>query len=161
MTWNAWKTAAVLTLLTALGVGAYAVTTGQARLMLILFVPVFYGTSGLGALSVLLVITAFILWIIGNFKALTAHTRAHDPTPHDAWPTTRHDPERRPPPHEPHDEAQSRTRTRIRGGGVIMLGPIPIILGTDKRLTLWLVLAALALTLAAVAFLLLAADGRP
>ena len=43
---------------------------------------------------------------------------------------------------------------KIRGGGVIMIGPIPIIFGTDKKSIKTIVALALALTIAAIIFLI-------
>lgn len=38
-------------------------------------------------------------------------------------------------------------KTAVRGGAIIMLGPIPIIAGSDSKTTLYLILLALALML--------------
>lgn len=42
----------------------------------------------------------------------------------------------------------------VEGGAVIILGPLPIVLGTSERATKALVLLAIALTLVALAFFL-------
>jgi uncharacterized protein (TIGR00304 family) len=39
---------------------------------------------------------------------------------------------------------------RVRGGGVIMIGPIPVIFGTDKKSLKTVVLLSLALTVLAI-----------
>lgn len=44
------------------------------------------------------------------------------------------------------------TRTEIRGGGIIMIGPIPIILGTDSKSTQVVILLAIVLMLMAFFF---------
>jgi uncharacterized protein (TIGR00304 family) len=41
--------------------------------------------------------------------------------------------------------SSSKTGGRVRGGGVVMIGPIPIIFGTDKRLARVLVLLTIVL----------------
>jgi uncharacterized protein (TIGR00304 family) len=47
-----------------------------------------------------------------------------------------------------HDQPRiQEEKTAIRGGAIIMLGPIPIILGSDSKTTLYLILLALALML--------------
>jgi uncharacterized protein (TIGR00304 family) len=44
----------------------------------------------------------------------------------------------------------SKDKTKIRGGGVIMIGPIPIIFGTDKQSVKTAIRLALALTIALI-----------
>jgi len=55
-------------------------------------------------------------------------------------------PERRPP-----QQDQIRTRSNIRSGGVIFIGPIPIIWGSDKRIGYMMAVVAVIL---AVIFLI-------
>lgn len=51
-------------------------------------------------------------------------------------------------------EVQFEKKTKIKGGGVVMIGPIPIVFGSDPRTALLLMAAALALMLVwIVAFL--------
>ena len=38
-------------------------------------------------------------------------------------------------------------KAEAKGGGIIFIGPIPIIFGTDIRITKWLIIAALIITL--------------
>ncbi len=47
------------------------------------------------------------------------------------------------------------TRRRMRGGGLIMIGPIPIIFGTDKETIKILIILAIALMIFAVIIMLL------
>lgn len=47
------------------------------------------------------------------------------------------------------DSADKSSRTEMRGGGIIMLGPIPIILGTDSKSTRTVILLAIVLMLMA------------
>ena len=50
------------------------------------------------------------------------------------------------------EEKEGEGRAEVKGGGVIMIGPIPIIFGTDKK---WTVLAmALAIVLIVLSLLL-------
>lgn len=45
------------------------------------------------------------------------------------------------------EEGDSREdgRTRIKGGAVVMIGPIPLVVGSDSRTALLMMLAALAI----------------
>lgn len=47
------------------------------------------------------------------------------------------------------DSADKFARTEVRGGGIIMLGPIPIIVGTDSKSIQVLILLAIVLMLMA------------
>ena len=42
---------------------------------------------------------------------------------------------------------------KVRGGGVILIGPIPIVFGTDKRYALILMVLAIVIMLLAIVFL--------
>jgi uncharacterized protein (TIGR00304 family) len=46
---------------------------------------------------------------------------------------------------EKDDEKDDKRRTEVRGGGVILIGPIPIIFGTDIRWTIVAIVLALVL----------------
>ena len=48
--------------------------------------------------------------------------------------------------------ARGTGKSKVRAGGVIMIGPIPIIFGTDKKSIKAIVTLALALTVAAIIF---------
>lgn len=49
----------------------------------------------------------------------------------------------------------SATRRKIKGGGAVIIGPVPIIFGTDKRSLKTVLLLSLALTIMLIAFLIL------
>jgi uncharacterized protein (TIGR00304 family) len=44
-------------------------------------------------------------------------------------------------------EGEGEGNSKMRGGGVIMIGPIPIIFGTDKKSVKSVIVLALALTI--------------
>ena len=48
-----------------------------------------------------------------------------------------------------------RLRGKTRGGGLIMIGPIPIIFGTDKRTVKTLIILSIALIIIAFIFMLI------
>ncbi len=43
--------------------------------------------------------------------------------------------------------------TKIKGGGVIFIGPVPVVFGTDKRYALLMMILAIALMLLLIVFL--------
>lgn len=44
-------------------------------------------------------------------------------------------------------------KERVKGGGVILIGPVPVVFGTDKRYALLLMLLAIVFMLLAIIFL--------
>lgn len=57
--------------------------------------------------------------------------------------------------HESEEEGSTdqERETKVRGGGVILIGPIPIVFGTDKRYALILMALAIVIMLLAIIFL--------
>ncbi len=56
---------------------------------------------------------------------------------------------------EPDEERPAGTgkETRVKGGGVILIGPVPLVFGTDKRYALLMMILAIVLMLLAITFL--------
>jgi uncharacterized protein (TIGR00304 family) len=54
---------------------------------------------------------------------------------------------------EERDAEQETGKKRVKGGGVILIGPIPIVFGTDKKYALILMILAIVLMLLAIIFL--------
>lgn len=50
-------------------------------------------------------------------------------------------------------EENTGREKKVRGGGVILIGPIPIVFGTDKRYALILMVLAIIIMLLAILFL--------
>jgi uncharacterized protein (TIGR00304 family) len=110
----------------------------EASLYLIVIVPVVVGTGPLALLGILFVFVGFFLtfflWSAGTPLPLMAPTEV---------------------PETPASEAAERVPPKRRWGGVVFLGPIPLVFGSDPQMTrLMLVLggilflALLALTIA-------------
>jgi uncharacterized protein (TIGR00304 family) len=117
---------------------AFAVMREDATLYLIVIVPVVVGTGPLALLGILLVFVGFFLtfflWNAGTPLPLVAPMEV---------------------PETPAFEAAERVPPKRRWGGVVFLGPIPLVFGSDPQMTrLMLVLggilflALLALTIA-------------
>ena len=51
------------------------------------------------------------------------------------------------------DRSQETRDEKIKGGGVILIGPVPVVFGTDKRYALLLVILAIVLMLLSIIFL--------
>ncbi len=54
---------------------------------------------------------------------------------------------------EERDAGQQIREKRVKGGGVILIGPIPIVFGTDKKYALILMALAIVLILLVIIFL--------
>ncbi len=50
-------------------------------------------------------------------------------------------------------DGKEMTQEKIKGGGVILIGPVPIVFGTDKRYAFLLIILAIVLMLLAVLYL--------
>jgi uncharacterized protein (TIGR00304 family) len=48
---------------------------------------------------------------------------------------------------EEKEEKPKKTKSKVRGGGVVLIGPIPIIFGSDKKFLIIAVILAIALML--------------
>ncbi|WP_370573180.1 TIGR00304 family protein [Methanomethylovorans sp.] len=94
------------------------------------------------SMGILSIFIGFILVFIGNFMSSGRETGnpEDEHTRYRASDSSEHICE---------DSGGKFTRTEVQGGGIIMLGPIPIILGTDSKSTLILILLAIVLMLMA------------
>lgn len=51
------------------------------------------------------------------------------------------------------EECQETGEVKVKGGGVILIGPVPVVFGTDKRYALLLMVLAIVLMLLSIIFL--------
>lgn len=127
---NRAQSAALVALLAGLALLAYGASRGEVRLGLFLFIPFVVGTGAAAALGILLLMAAAFLAFAGLASRAAGRWGGAPPGAYDE-PTA--------PPRE----------TRSRHGGVVLLGPIPIVWGSDRRVLPWMIGAgALLLVLA-------------
>jgi uncharacterized protein (TIGR00304 family) len=121
-------------LLAGLGTLALAVTREEADLYLILIVPVVVGTGPLALLGVLLVFVGFfltfLLWNAGTAPSF------EPPVTVPGVPTT---------------EEPASTPPARRWGGVVFLGPFPIVFGSDPQMSRLMLLLGAVLFIALLA----------
>ena len=127
MTWSRWSIAAVLMAASSLVLGAVALSRGELSLHILLFIPVVSATGGWGAAAMLLAFGAFVGLIMYAWQSAASLEAGRDVT---------------------------SGQGRVSGGAVILLGPIPIVLGSDRRTAL-LVMAAALVAMALLVLLLL------
>ncbi|HVL47455.1 MAG TPA: DUF131 domain-containing protein [Candidatus Thermoplasmatota archaeon] len=108
---------------------AKGVLDGDVRVTLLLVVPVVHGEGPWAFAGMLLLMAAFVAFAFSRVAASPA-------------------PEDRAPPTDLRPGESPREARGTKGGGVVLLGPIPIVFGNDPRLLLRLVLATLALVVA-------------
>lgn len=131
------RRASWLLLIAGLASVAYAGLQGNLDVYLLLVIPVVTGTgpwAGLGLLAAFAGLVG-LFWTAATPAGLDrgpGRPRRERPEPGDEEP--------------PVGEESSSTR----GGGVILIGPIPIVWGSDRSTTRWLVAAGVLLTLAAI-----------
>jgi uncharacterized protein (TIGR00304 family) len=122
--------------LAGLAVLALAIARSEASLFLILVFPVVQATGGLGALGVLLLAAGFI----GSLFALPFRRGPEVPPSPQPIPST---------------EGPPPAGSRRRWGGVVFVGPIPIVFGSDARMTRTMLVLGVALFLVLLAFTLI------
>jgi len=113
---------------------ALAVAQRQADVYLVFVIPVIVGTGPLAFLGIILVFAGFLLTFL-----LWPARFAEDPGNRDALPAP------------PEGAAPAR-----RWGGVLFLGPIPLIFGSDPRMTRTMLLIGIVLFLALLALTVIA-----
>ncbi len=113
---------------------------------LFLVFPVLIGSGPWALLGMLLLFGAFVAWSVGVVREMEErghHVERQEP----AW-------------SEPRDEpSDGEDGGFFSGGGIVLLGPIPIVWGSDERTTLWIALVALVLMVVALAWWWLAGGG--
>jgi len=106
----------------------YSVAKGEASANIVLFIPVFYGSGIFAFLGVLCIMAAIFL---GFFGIASQYMERRD------FDDTRES--------RSSESVGPRTQKSIKGGGVVLIGPIPIIFGSDAKIAIVLVFLALVL----------------
>lgn len=112
---------------------AWSVYAGLIKFYLVVIVPVLTSDNALGSLPLLTIFAGIILMALGS---------AFGEDDQDVT---------RPGEHANVEDRPNEGRTKV--GGVVLIGPIPILFGSDKRMTL--IAAALAIMILAIIILFL------
>jgi uncharacterized membrane protein len=131
----------LLLLAAGLALIAASVATGQGQVFLLLFIPIYAGTGVLGFLGILVVFLGFFLMTLGSaWRGV--------PVPVATVPEVA--------PPAGIDAPAAPPSPPAKYGGVVMLGPIPIVFGSDAKIAKWMMVLGLILAaLVVAAFLLL------
>jgi uncharacterized protein (TIGR00304 family) len=123
------------------------VSTGQGKVYLLIFIPVIEGTGIFSILGILLIIAGIFLFMFGyigdSFELISeeeyvAMFNRPSQSPHPIGGKPPSPPGRPQSQQREHFPGQEQTqpqkpKARIRSGGVIFIGPIPIIWGSDRK----------------------------
>ncbi len=117
---------------------AYALVIGQATVSLVLVFPIVTASGPWGFLGVLLIVTSFAVFFL-TWPFATEIRRGSVPPGSEVSPPV----------------ATSAARPR-RWGGVVFLGPIPIVFGSDAKVARWMLLVGIVLFVALLVLTLVA-----
>jgi uncharacterized protein (TIGR00304 family) len=105
----------------------YGIAVGDMQVALLVIVPVIYGSSSLGILAIGLVIGGIVVAMADPFLGV-GKEESRDVLSN--------------------EEGRSKNERRIEFGGVVFIGPIPILFGSNRRMTIFVaVLAAIVLAI--------------
>ncbi len=92
---------------------------GKGKIMLFFFIPVFYGTGILAFLGMLCVVASMFLM----FYSMTKNFGYRE-----------------------EEVAEPAEKKKMKGGGIVFIGPIPIIFGSDTKATYFMLILAFIIT---------------
>ncbi len=122
---------------------ALGVLRGEASLSLFVIFPVITATGAWGFLGILLMIAGVFLFFL-------TWSRVPEPI-YETAPTPQAMP--------PAGSAAAPSEPRRRWGGVVFLGPIPLVFGSDQKVTKWMLLVGLLLFVGLVVFTIIVLYG--
>ncbi len=113
---------AVAMMIAAAAFIAFGVADGRLHIGFLLIIPIIYGSGAEAVAPALLVFLAFVLFAISSTggqegEAGTGYNRQQD-------------------------TVRETAKTRRAFGGVIFIGPVPIVFGSDRRITGYMIVAA-------------------
>ncbi len=121
---------AVGTILVGVALAVAGVVSGEIDLVLVIIFPVLIAEGVLGLLSMTLIFLGFLLLFISFFFAPSLHRNEGKQVQETEWRTG------------------EGGKTSVKGGGVILIGPLPLIFGSDWKMAI--VAIALAIVLVAL-----------
>jgi uncharacterized protein (TIGR00304 family) len=135
---NRYYVYALLFLIGGVALLGYAVASGEASVAIVVFIPVVHGSGIMAFLGMICIIAAIFLAFLGfanrfvgeegnESERSTSKTRPPQPT-------------------------QYKPQKSVKGGGVVLIGPIPVIFGSDTKMAIILVILAIILIIAVAFF---------
>ena len=123
---------ALFVIVTGAALLAYCVAIGEMQVALLLIVPVIFGSSVLGILAIGLIIAGVFIAIADSF--LSAERESS-------------------PDRLPNEGGLTETPKREELGGMVFIGPIPIVFGSGKKMAIFVaIIAVVVLVLMVLSF---------
>ena len=135
---NRYFVYSILFLIGGIALLGYAVASGEANVAIVVFIPVVYGSGIMAFLGMICIIAAIFLGFLGVANRFVGEEED--------------EPERSTSKTRPPQPTQYKPQKSVKGGGVVLIGPIPVIFGSDTRMAVILAILAIILIIA-VAFL--------
>lgn len=136
MNLNRYHGVAMVIGLAGIGLLIYAAIIGQGSAGICLVFPFYIGTGIYSAIGILLIMAAFIMFFFATIHSIDAEFMEHSV-----------------PMHPPLKDMDFNTHKHdVKGGGVIFIGPIPIVFGTDTNIASWMIIVAAIITGVIIAF---------
>ena len=110
-----------------------AVASGEASIALFIIFPVIYGSGWLSVLGTFLIMIGIFLMFLSPFYHYTRMEQSYPEAPYyESTPSETY---------IPTSEDLEEKKTKI--GGVVLIGPIPIVFGSDKNMAMLSVIIAI------------------
>ena len=120
----------------------YAVAIGEANASLFLIFPVIYGSGLYSLLAMLLIMIGMILLFFAPFQSVKENMSGYEEENYDNAYYGNYESYAEPTNLEEHREK------KVKYGGVVLIGPIPIVFGSDKNMAKVSILAAILMLIA-------------
>lgn len=133
---NNYQKLAILSFVSAIVFLIISSIRGEGKSGLFIIFPFFYGEGIFALLGIIFLIISFFLFFFGfiyKFENFVFETKKEKPTKDEYRVIFK--------------EEKIKTDTKTNYGGVVLIGPIPIIFGKDVKLTIILVILAIVLIL--------------
>lgn len=143
---NKYHVIALSLLILGVIVLGYSAAIGESEVIWLVIIPIFIGHGIYSFLGVVIIILAIFIGIYAFIQG--GWVLAGDEFFDDYYPPPpRPKPGARPPPGSP---PRPRPRPKVHGGGVILIGPIPIIFGSDNKTAIILSILAIIIMIIAI-----------
>jgi uncharacterized protein (TIGR00304 family) len=149
---NKYHAFAILIIIAAIVILGYSATIGESEVIWFLIFPIFIGQGIYSFLGTILIILAIFVGIYGFIQGGDWVLAGEDE--YDELFGSRKKPKygkrQQPRPGHQNRIPEPRPRAKVRGGGVVLIGPVPIIFGSDKNSAIILSILAIIIMIIAV-----------
>ena len=125
-----------------MGLIAAAVVTGEADISLVVIIPVISGTGGVFLLGMLLVVAGLVLGFVLVAMGQTEWVDHQEPARMN----------------ENGLHHAGREKREARYGGVVLIGPVPIAFGSDRKVAVTMLAGGIIIAIVTLALILFAFD---